>query len=147
MEYHVKVVWQGDDKPFTYKTYTRDHHWYYGSGTSHGASAAPEFSGNAALVNPEEAFTAAASSCHMLTFLAIAANKKRVVLRYEDNAEGILEKNDAGRLAMTRVILRPKVTFEGTAPTDDELRSLHEHAHEGCFIAQSLHTKIDIEPM
>lgn len=146
MEYHVQVVWKADNKPFTYKTYTRDHQWYYGSGTTHGASAAPEFAGNAALVNPEEAFTAAVSSCHMLTFLAIAAKKNLPVARYEDNAEGFLEKNESGKLAMTRVILRPKVTFEGTAPTAEELRTLHEHSHAGCFIAQSVHTKVDIEP-
>ena len=146
MEYHVQVVWQSDDKPFAYKTYSRDHQWHYGSGTSHGASAAPEYLGNPALVNPEEAFTAAVSSCHMLTFLAIAAMKKLTVTRYEDNAEGFLEKNDAGKPAMTRVILRPKVTFADRTPSDEDLRVLHEHAHNGCFIAQSVLTKIDIEP-
>jgi organic hydroperoxide reductase OsmC/OhrA len=110
------------------------------------ASAAPGYRGNPALVNPEEAFVAALSSCHMLTFLAVAAKRKFIVDTYSDRAVGFLEKNVKGKLAITRVILRPAVAFSGpTIPTKEQLAALHEEAHHGCFIANSVTTDVTVE--
>jgi organic hydroperoxide reductase OsmC/OhrA len=111
------------------------------------ASAAPACRGSAGLVDPEEAFVAALSSCHMLTFLAYAAKRRFVVERYRDRAVGFLEKNAEGRLAVTRVVLRPEVVFaDGSAPAADELEELHHKAHEACFIANSVTTTVTVEP-
>ena len=105
----------------------------------------PGYRGNARCVDPEEAFVASLSSCHMLTFLAIACKKRFVVDRYRDHAVGVLAKDAAGRLAITRVTLRPEVTFSGEkAPTPDELRSLHDQAHHNCFIASSVKTEVEV---
>ena len=93
------------------------------------------------------AFVAALSSCHMLVFLGIVAKRRFVVEHYEDNAVGVLEKNDAGRLAMTRVTLRPAVTFSGERrPTPEQLETMHHQAHRGCFIANSVKTEVALEP-
>src|SRR4029453_10925941 len=106
------------DREFTYDTYSRDHTWRFDGGALVAGSAAPGYLGNPKNVDPEEAFVAAVASCHMLTFLAIAARKRLVVERYEDEAVGHMEKNDAGKLAITRVALRPAVRFGGAgAPT------------------------------
>jgi organic hydroperoxide reductase OsmC/OhrA len=119
----------------------------YGGGIEVAASSAPDFLGDGARVNPEEAFVGALSSCHMLTFLAIAARKRLVVDAYEDTAEGFLEKNEDGRLAVTRVILRPKIRFaEGTDVSAETLAALHESSHTHCFIAQSVRTTVTVEP-
>ncbi|MGH7232248.1 MAG: OsmC family protein [Nitrospiraceae bacterium] len=110
------------------------------------ASAAPSYRGNPAHVNPEEGFVAALSSCHMLTFLAVAAKKRFVVDRYSDQAVGFLEKNQKGKLAITRVILHPQVAFGGTTlPTPEQIAALHEQAHSGCFIANSVTTEVTVE--
>ena len=111
------------------------------------ASSAPDFRGEAARVNPEEAFVAALSSCHMLTFLAIAAKKKLSLDSYHDEAVGYLEKNEAGKLAITRVILRPRIQWsEGVTVTEADLDKMHHQAHEGCFIANSVKTNVTVEP-
>ena len=111
------------------------------------ASAAPAYLGNAKLVNPEEAFVAALSSCHMLTFLAVACKKKFVLDEYVDEAVGFMEKNAEGKLAITRVILRQKTKFSGDKqPTTEELKELNHAAHEQCFIASSVKTEVTIEP-
>jgi organic hydroperoxide reductase OsmC/OhrA len=96
-------------------------------------------------VNPEEAFVTSVSSCHMLTFLAICAKKKLVVDRYEDAATGILEKNGEGRLAMTRIVLRPRITFAGEDPSSEVIERLHESSHRNCFIANSVRTEVTVE--
>jgi organic hydroperoxide reductase OsmC/OhrA len=109
-------------------------------------SAAPAYKGNPALVDPEEAFVASLSSCHMLTFLSLAANRKLVVDEYIDDAVGHLEKNANGKLAITRVTLRPQITFApGTAPDEQTLHALHDKAHHECFIANSVTTEIAVE--
>lgn len=143
--HRASVRWKREGADFTYEGYSRDHLWTSGGGTSVAASAAPEYRGSAALMNPEEALVAALSSCHMLTFLAIAARDRLVVDGYEDEAEGFLEKNADGRLAITRVILRPRITFGGEAPSAEILERLHQRAHRGCFIASSVKTEVSIE--
>ena len=143
-EHAAKIVWSRGDRDFTYETYSRDHTWTFDGGALVSATAAPAFLGNPALVDPEEAFVAAVASCHMLTFLAIAARRRFVVDRYEDAATGFMEKNEAGKLAVTRVTLRPSVQFAGKGPSVEELARLHELAHENCFIANSVRTAITV---
>ena len=108
-------------------------------------SAAPAFKGSAERVDPEEAFVAALSSCHMLTFLAIAAKKRLVVDDYVDSAVGYLEKNEDGKLAMTRVVLRPAIQF-ADPPSAETIEKMHHKAHENCFIALSVKTEVTVEP-
>jgi organic hydroperoxide reductase OsmC/OhrA len=146
-EHRATISWERSSEGFDYDTYSRDHVWEFEGGTRVDASAAPEFRGDAPKVNPEEAFVAALSSCHMLTFLAIAARKRMVVDAYQDAAVGYLEKNEQGRLAITRVVLAPVVTF-AEPPSAEELARLHAKAHENCFIASSVKTDVRVaEPV
>ncbi len=142
----ITLNWIRTTPGFEYKTYNRDHTVTFKNGKSVGMSAAVAYKGNAAMVDPEEAFVASLSSCHMLTFLALAANRKIVVDQYVDDAVGHMEKNANGKLAITRVVLRPQITFgAGTAPDAHQLEELHEKAHEECFIANSVLTTITVE--
>ena len=145
--HRATIRWERGDAPFTYDAYSRNHSWRFEGGVEVPASAAPDYKGDAARVDPEAAFVAALSSCHMLTFLAIAARKRLVVDRYEDEATGTLEKNADGRLAVTRTVLRPRVTFGGEEPPPaEEIARLHAAAHEHCFIANSVRTHVTVEP-
>ena len=147
-EHLVKVDWKRETADFAYQTYNRDHDWTFDAGVTVRASAAPAYLGSESCVDPEEAFVASLSSCHMLSFLAIAARKHLVVDAYHDDAVGILAKDAAGHLAMTHVSLRPRVAFGGeTRPTDDDVRQLHEQAHHVCFIANSVKTEVVVEPV
>lgn len=96
-------------------------------------------------VDPEEMFVASLSNCHMLTFLHMARLKGFVVTRYRDEAIGVMEKNAEGRLAVTRVTLRPEIAYEGRRPTEAEAEQLHHEAHEECFIANSVKTEVVVE--
>ena len=145
-EHKVGLEWKRESERFTYDTYNRDHVLTFEGGAHVPASAVPAYRGNPGLVNPEEALVAALSSCHMLTFLAVAAKKRFVVDRYSDHAVGFLENNQQGRLAITRVVLHPRVEFSGsTVPNPKEIAELHEQAHSGCFIANSVTTEVTIE--
>jgi organic hydroperoxide reductase OsmC/OhrA len=145
-ELRASLRWQRTTPDFTYDGYDRGHAVRFGSGIEVPASAAEEFKGDPKRVNPEEMFVAALSSCHMLTFLAIAARKRLVVEAYEDDAVGWLEKNADGRLAMTRVVLRPRVRFAGEVSAE-QLAKMHDKAHENCFIALSVKSDVTIEPV
>lgn len=128
---------------FTYATYSRDHVLTWGTGRTAAVSAAPEYKGNPALPNPEELLVGAVSSCHMLTFLAVAARKGLTVERYTDQAVGTLAKDERGVLCITEVVLHPVVTF--AAPVDEAaLAELHEQAHKGCFIANSVRMPVRV---
>lgn len=145
-EYRVTVSWERATTDFKYEDYNREHIWSFDAGIQVPASAAPAFRGRPDRVDPEEAFVASLSSCHMLTFLAIASRKRFVVDSYKDDAVGFLEKNSEGKLAVTRVVLHPQVRFSGPeAPSTDELTKLHEHAHRECFIASSVLTTVTVE--
>jgi len=147
-EHHATTRWTRGEKPFGYETYPRTHRWIFGGGAELDASSAPEYFGDAALPNPEEALVMALSSCHMLTFLAVAARRRFTVDSYEDAAVGHMEKNESGRIAITRVELRPRVAFSGAnRPTKDELAKLHEQAHHACFIANSVRTEVTVVPL
>ena len=143
-EHKAAITWNRGGRDFTYESYSRDHRWSFDGGVTVAATSAPTYLGNPALVDPEEAFVAAIASCHMLTFLAIAARKRIVVESYEDAAVGHMEKNERGKLAITRVELHPKITFGGAAPSDEELAQMHHVAHENCFIANSVATEITV---
>ena len=144
-EHHASIVWQRTSQDYTYMTYNRAHEWRFAAATVP-ASATKEYRGDPDRVNPEEALVAALSSCHMLTFLAIAAKRKLALDSYSDNAVGWMEKNEAGRLAITRVTLRPKIVWStGVTVSPEDLDKMHHEAHEGCFIANSVKTEITVE--
>lgn len=144
-EHRASIRWKRETPDFAFETYNRAHHWNVGE-TRVPASSAPEFRGDESRVDPERAFVAAISACHMLTFLAIAAKKRFTVDEYTDDAVGIMEKNADGKLAITKVMLRPKVTFGGeNTPSDEERAKLHESAHRNCFIANSVLTTVTVD--
>jgi organic hydroperoxide reductase OsmC/OhrA len=144
-EHCAKISWKRTTEDFAYENYSRDHEWRFESGSSIAASAAPEFSGNPKRVDPEEALVASLSSCHMLTFLALAARKRLVVDSYLDDAVGIMEKNEDGKLAITRVELRPRVEFGEPVPSGDVIERMHHKAHDHCFIANSVKTQVSVK--
>jgi len=154
-EYTAQVVWQrGPNEPFIDNKFSRGHQWEFDGGTTVPASPSPHVVplpySIEANVDPEEAFVASLSSCHMLFFLSIAAKKKITVDSYTDNAVGFMEKNANGKIAMTKVILRPLVTFpaelaDDKAPSRAELEKIHHLAHEECFIANSVLTEVITE--
>jgi organic hydroperoxide reductase OsmC/OhrA len=144
-EHKATIKWARDGADFGYKTYNRDHAWLFDNGVEIPASAAPAYLGNPQRLDPESAFVAALSSCHMLTFLALASNKGFIVDSYEDAAVGRLEKNANGKLAITHVELRPKITYGGNKqPTEADLEWLHDKAHRECFIANSVTSEVVI---
>ncbi len=146
-EYAATIGWKRETPDFAYETYDRDHDWTFDAGITVRASAAPAYRGNGRCVDPEEAFVASLSSCHMLTFLAIASEGQFVVDRYEDEAVGLLRADASGKLAMTKVTLRPRVAFGGEkVPGPEEVRLLHERAHHDCFLANSVKTEVIVEP-
>ena len=144
-EHHANISWRRTSQDYTYQTYNRAHEWRFAA-TTVPASATKDYRGDIDRVNPEEALVAALSSCHMLTFLAIAAKRKLSLDSYSDDAVGWMEKNEAGRLAITRVTLRPKIVWSaGVTVSAEELATIHHEAHEGCFIANSVKTVVTVE--
>jgi len=151
-EHKVTVHWERDDQPFTDKRYSRGHTWTFDGGVEIPASSSPHVVplpySNASAVDPEEAFVAALSSCHMLSFLFIAAKRGFCIDSYADDAVGMMEKDQSRRLAMTRVTLRPRVAFSGNRlPTRAEIQAMHDQAHEECYIANSVKTEVLCEPV
>nr|WP_295768697.1 OsmC family protein [Rhodoferax sp.] len=152
-QHSTTILWQRDDKSaFTDHRYSRAHTWSFDGGVVVPGSSSPHVVplpySDAAAVDPEEAFVASLSSCHMLWFLDIAARAGWVVDRYRDEATGTLARNAEGQQAMTRVVLRPAVQFApGKSPTAEELRALHHRAHTSCFIANSVKTEVVCEPV
>ena len=146
-EHRVVVDWRRGAEEFAWESYSRNHVWRFPGGEEVAASAAPDYKGDPGRVDPEAALVAAISSCHMLTFLALAAKKRFVVDSYVDDAVGFMEKNEEGRVAVTRVTLRPAIAFGGERrPSPADLDKLHHQAHEHCFIANSVRTEISVEP-
>ena len=146
-EHKVTLKWERGGAEFSYQKYPRDHTWSFDGGHTMMATANPAYLGNPAHVDPEEAFVASLSSCHMLWFLMLAAKQGFVVERYRDAAEGEMAKNAEGKLAMTVVTLKPEAAFDGKAPTRAELDALHHEAHERCFIANSVKTDVRCAPV
>ncbi len=150
-EYSVDIKWErSQDEAFIDNKYSRAHSWCFDGGAKVAASSSPHVVpvpySVAANVDPEEAFVAALSSCHMLWFLHLAAAEKIIVESYRDNAVGIMAKNAAGRFAMTEVTLKPEIVFSGNnKPSAEQLDQLHHLAHKNCFIANSVKTALKIE--
>ena len=150
--YTAEIFWSRGTQAFSDNRYSRKHSWRFDGGVEVKASSSPHvvplpYSAQDA-VDPEEAFVASLSSCHMLWFLSIAAKKGFVVDEYVDAAIGVMEKNTQGKLAMTKVVLHPKVKFSGScSPGSVELSALHHAAHEECFIANSVLTEVSCEPV
>ncbi len=147
--YYATVVWKRGKEIFIDNKYSRAHQWLFSSGTNIAASSSPHIVPQPYSVNenidPEEAFVASLSSCHMLFFLSIAARKKWVIDSYEDRASGILEKNEEGKLAMTKVVLDPDIRYSGDTPSKEQEAEIHHLAHEVCFIANSVKTIVEIK--
>jgi organic hydroperoxide reductase OsmC/OhrA len=142
-EHHIHLAWDKGDAPFTYNDYPRNHALSFKNGQETViASAAPAYKGDATKADPEDLLVASLSSCHMLSFLAIATKKKVTVTAYEDDAVGFLE-NDKGTSWIARVILRPRVKCDADAET---LAQIHHLAHQACFIANSVKTDVRVEP-
>jgi organic hydroperoxide reductase OsmC/OhrA len=141
-EHRVTLNWEKGDAPFTYEAYPRNHTLSFKDGQETViASSSPAYKGDGSKADPEDLLVAALSSCHMLSFLAIAAKKKLTVNSYRDDAVGFLE-NDNGKLWIARVILRPQVVIDADAET---LAHIHHLAHEACFIANSVKTQVSVE--
>lgn len=140
------IEWTHGGGGFGYEEYSRSHTWRFDNGTVVEATAAPAFLGSPDRVDPEEAFVASLSSCHMLTFLAIAARARLPVTSYRDHATGRLDKADDGHLSMVEVVLRPEVTFAADV-SEERLAEMHEKSHQHCFLARSVKTPIRVEPV
>jgi organic hydroperoxide reductase OsmC/OhrA len=148
-EYVATVRWERHGEKFTDNRYSRAHQWEFDGGVTVPASSSPHVVklplSKADAVDPEEAFVASLSSCHMLFFLSLAAREGFVIDSYVDQAIGYLEKDDRGRLVMSRVVLRPKIAYAGASPSPEQLASLHDRSHHECFIANSVKTKVTVE--
>jgi organic hydroperoxide reductase OsmC/OhrA len=148
--YTAQIDWTRGDAAFIDNRYSRAHLWRFDGGVEVPASSSPQvvrtpFS-DPANVDPEEAFVAALSSCHMLTFLWLAAQEGLRIDRYSDAAEGVMEDNGQGRQAVTRVTLKPEVVFSGAKqPENADVDRLHHSAHEQCFLANSVKTEIVVQ--
>ncbi|WP_341365268.1 OsmC family protein [Thalassospira sp. SN3W] len=144
----AEVTWQRDGANFADRRYSRGHLWRFDGGVEVPASSSPHVVplpySVAENVDPEEAYVAALSSCHMLFFLDFASRRKIVVDSYVDAATGVMEKQD-GKTIITRVELYPKVTYAAATPTAEVEAELHHAAHEACFLANSVKTEISIK--
>jgi len=149
-EYVATIRWQRGDQSFTDSKYSRGHEWAFDGGMTVAASASPDIvplpMSVAENVDPEEAFVASLSSCHMLFFLDIAAKSGFVVDEYTDAATGRLGKNAEGKTAITKVVLRPNAIYSGECiPDQSKIEKMHHRAHELCFIANSIKTEVTTE--
>jgi len=144
---HIATVdWQRGTAQFTDNRYSRGHRWRFDGGAEVAASASPQIVpvpwSDPAAVDPEEAFVAALSSCHMLWFLSLAAKQGLRVNRYLDEAVGEMGPDDVGRLVMRTVTLRPLIEWDGVPPDTATVRDLHAAAHHECFLANSVRTEV-----
>jgi len=149
--YRATVDWRltAPAEEFGKGRYSRGHTVSFGSGVEVPGTASAHVVGNKwsvdGAVDPEEMLVGSISACHMLSFLHLAREAGFVVTGYRDAAEGLMEKNPGGRLAVTRVVLRPDIAYDGRQPTAAERDHLHHEAHELCFIANSVRTEIVVE--
>lgn len=149
--YTAETIWDRGNQVFSDDKYSRQHLLRFDGGIEVPGSSSPQVvplpMSVEAAIDPEEAFVSAISSCHMLWFLGIAAERGHVVDRYHDQAEGIMKRNAQGKVAVTHVTLRPLIVFSGTKlPTADDIAAMHREAHEACFIANSVKTEIVVAP-
>ena len=147
-DYLATIEWRSDGG-FRDGRYSRAHRWSFDGGATVPASASPHVvpapMSDPAGVDPEEALVASTSSCHMLWFLHLARDCGLDVAAYRDEARGTMGKDERGRMAVTRIVLRPRIDFAGEAPDAETLARLHHEAHEKCFIANSLRSEVVVE--
>lgn len=147
--HRARIAWRADGE-FASGRYSRRHEWTFDGGAIVAASSSPDVVpaplSDPAAVDPEEALVASVSSCHMLWFLALAQAAGFDIASYVDEAEGEMGRIGPGRMALTRITLRPEIAFAGRQPGADELDGLHHEAHERCFIANCLKTDVVVEP-
>lgn len=148
-EHHATIEWTNPGPDFLRGKYSREHTWTFDGGVTVAASPSPSVVpapwSNPANVDPEEALVASISSCHMLTFLWLVSKQGFVCQHYRDAAVGKMTKNERGVWWVSQVTLHPQIEWSSERhPTMEELQSLHHHAHEECFIANSVKTQIDV---
>jgi organic hydroperoxide reductase OsmC/OhrA len=148
--YFAKIKWQREQQNFLDNQYSRGHTWHFDGGETVQASSSPHIvpvpMSVEANVDPEEAFVASLSSCHMLFFLSIAAKRRYVVDSYVDNAEGLMDNDKDGDMVMTKVTLKPDVRFSGDrVPKPAQIDKMHHQAHDLCFLAKSVKSEIVVE--
>ena len=146
-EHKATIRWKNTGSDFLRGKYSREHTWVFDGGVEVPASATPAVVpapwSNPANVDPEEAFVASLSSCHMLTYLFVAQRRGFPIDSYEDEASGVMTKNEQGVPWISEVTLRPKITYGGEKrPTAEEEQAMHHTAHEQCFISNSVKTKV-----
>lgn len=151
-QYVAEVLWNRDEQDFLGNRYSRRHLLRFDGGLEVPGSSSPHVvplpMSDASAVDPEEAFVASLSSCHMLWFLSIAAQRKFCVDHYLDNAVGVMEKNSDGKLFMSVVTLRPAVVFSGERiPEIVQIEDMHHAAHDACYIANSVKSEVRCEPV
>ncbi|MDB5772364.1 MAG: hypothetical protein V7606_1941 [Burkholderiales bacterium] len=149
-KYEATITWHRGEQDFSDNRYSRAHEWMFDGGACVTASSSPLSvpvpMSDPAGVDPEEALVAATSSCHMLFFLSNAAKRGFIVDSYVDQASGVMEKGSDGKIAITRITLRPKIVFAGDRqPAANELDEMHHESHEKCFIANSLKSEVVVE--
>lgn len=149
-DYRAQITWRrGPEEKFVDSRYSRAHEWTFDGGiivpASSAVSSVPLPYSKAENVDPEEALVAAISSCHMLSFLYLAAKSRFVVDSYEDHAVGTMTKDSRGRQWISHVVLAPRIQFSGAAVPDHPIvAELHHRAHEGCYIANSVCSEISV---
>ncbi len=145
---HVAWVSWADNGGFASGRYSRAHEIGFDGGAvvrgSSSPDVVPRFSDPAG-IDPEEMLVASVSACHMLWFLNLAQEAGLLVARYRDQAEGRMARVDRGKMAITEIVLRPRIDFSGRQPDTAELDRIHGQAHERCFIANSLKAEIRVE--
>lgn len=142
----INLSWNRDSESLVYGKYSNAHEIVYNEHYHVIGDAAPDWGGNVKHTNPEQAFAAALSSCHMMTFLALAAKAKWPVQTYKDHAVAHLGKTESGKMAVTAVTLSPRVTFDdGFSVSDDEMAEMQDRAHRYCFIANSIDKAVKID--
>lgn len=145
-EHSIQIRWSKAPHASTHGTYSRDHEAEYSGETRIRVSAATDFLGTAALADPEQLLANSLASCHLLFFLALCEGSGYTVESYEDNATALIEKLPEGGMGVTLVTLRPRAIFSGEKqPGDQALHRLHERAHKGCFIANSVKCAVRID--
>ena len=149
-QFIATVTWARGTQAFSDNRYSRAHEWRFDGGLAVPASSSPHSvplpMSDPAAVDPEEALVAAVSSCHMLFFLSIAAQRSLIVDSYRDEPVGILDRDGDGKMAMTRITLAPAIVFCGERqPTAEELDAIHHSAHEKCYIANSIKAEVIIK--
>ena len=150
MQTHTaNIRWNRAGNDLAEGRYGTSHVWQFDGGASIPASASPHVLeapySDPAAVDPEEALVAAASSCHMLFFLFFADRAGHVVEDYSDDAEGVMERNEEGKMAITTIRLKPQIRYSGDGPGAEAEATLHEKSHAACFIANSIKAKVEVK--